>query len=95
MSVISPKFLEGQRAYYVLFSTVEIVPVEIIAIHLYSQHSSEPVSYKIQLVNRLKPTFIEFVEESKLLTFSQSKIYLLSWLETQKIRITNLTEPTV
>lgn len=95
MSAPFPKFLDGQRAYYVLFSTAEIVPVEIIATHFYSHNSAEPVSYKVQFVNRLKPTFIEFVEESKLLTFPQAKLYLLSWLETQRVRITNLTEPTI
>jgi hypothetical protein len=95
MGTVSSKYNMGDKAYYVLFATTEIIPIEIIRIHYNSNNCIEPVSYMIQFTNRIKPTYIDFVEESKLLTYAQAKNYLISWLDSQKLKISSLTEPTL
>ena len=98
MATYSPKYSIGSKAYYIIHSTLEIVPVVIIRLHLDSPNANEPISYKVQKSipnNYGVYQTIDFINESALLDFPIAKSSLLAWLIYQHDRINNLSEPLV
>ena len=93
MPSFTTQFDKNQIVYFVVYSSAEIVPAVVTAVHLNSPLSNEAVSYTIETDWFEGATRLEYVGESQLFTFSLAKSSLLSWLDTQKARISSMTDP--
>jgi hypothetical protein len=83
---IPTKFSLGERAYYVIYATASINPVDIMK--AYSYNGSVYYDLKKADTNGL---MLKRVPESDLLTFAEAKISLTKYLQTKLTEIDKIT----
>ena len=87
MTSIISKFSPGDRAYYPIYAIAEIKAVSVINVFIDDGGS---IFYD---VDQSLPTFSSdyTIPESELFTFSEAKTNLLTWLNAQIIKVTNIS----
>ena len=84
---ITTKFSVGFRAYYVIFATASINPVDILKV--WSEGSN--ILYKVNKTNT--DIFLDRILEEELLTFSEAKVKLLDYLNEKIQAVSILVAP--
>ena len=96
MATVTNQHNVGDTVYFVINSSIDIVPCTITGIHFYSPLcSTDIVSYDLATNHFNAPTNLQFIGESTLYTFPQAKSALLSWLNQQIAAVTAMTTPPV
>lgn len=93
---ITTKYSLGDIVYYVIHPTADIVQGSILYVRVIPMPSGPDITYRLQITY---PTnlqkIIDYVQESELDTFNNSKTKLLTWLSDQTTKVTDMTEPPI
>ena len=96
MATITTKYNLGDLCYYVIHPTCDIVQGVVLYVRVIPTPQGIDITYRLQITNPPQlQKIIDYVHESELDTFDNSKVALLSWLNTQITNVTNTPEPVI
>ena len=96
MATVTTTYSINDLVYFVIKGTSDIVPAQVIGVHINNPLSDEAVCYDLVTshFNGVAVT-LQFVAQSELYTFIQAKSMLLAYLNQRILTLTNMTIPPV
>jgi len=95
MSTVTTKYNVGDICYYVIHPTADIVQCVVLYVRIIPMPQSIEITYRLQITNPQLQKVIDYVHESELDTFANSKVALNAWLTSQSAKVTSMIEPTI
>ena len=96
MATITTKYNLGDICYYVIHPTCDIVQGVVLYVRVIPTPQGIDITYRLQITNPPQlQKIVDYVHESELDNFANSKIALLAWLDTQVVEVTGMTEPVI
>jgi len=93
---ITTKYSLGDVAYYVIHPTCDIVQGVVLYVRVIPTPSGPDITYRLQITSPANlQKIVDYVQESELDTFANSKTTLLAWLSEQTANVTNMSEPVI
>ncbi len=96
MSTITTKYNLGDTCYYVIHPTADIVQCIVLYVRIIPTPQETEITYRLQITypTRLQK-IIDYVHESELDTFENSRSALLVWLSAQTSKTVSMVEPEI
>lgn len=94
MATVTTKYNIGDVAYYVIHPTADIVQGVIQYVRIIPTLSEPDITYRMEITYPVSlQKIVDYVGESEVDTFENSKTKLLIWLDAQRAKVVAMTTP--
>ena len=89
---ITTKYSIGDVVYYVIHPTADIIQGVIQYVRIIPTPAGIDITYRVNTTT-ITVKVLDYVQESELMSFADAKTALLTWLNSQTVKVTAMTEP--